>query len=139
MKRSTLSAIVLRGAIPAVLILLLALPGDIFAQSPQSDHLVSSEMLQQQVEAASHTRQQNIQTVANLLNTPVAEQAMKDAHVDPVQVRTAIPTLSDQELANLASRAAEVQQKIDAGALGFGLTTLLIIAIIILIVVAIVR
>jgi hypothetical protein len=139
MKPSILSNILLRGLIPAALALLLAFPLDAFAQSAAQDHIVSSQSLEQQVQSASRTRQQNIETVTNLLSTPIAERAMRNAHFDPVQVRTAVPTLSDQELANLATRAADVQQKISAGVLGFGLTTLLIIAIVILIVVAIVR
>jgi hypothetical protein len=140
MKHSSIvSIILLRGIIPAALALLLAFPQDIFAQSASQDHLVSPQLLEQQVESASQTRQQDIQTIISLLSTPLAERAMNDAHVDPVQVRTAIPTLSDQELANLAARAADVQQKISAGVLGVGLTTLLIIALIVLIVVVIVR
>ncbi|HEY1768351.1 MAG TPA: hypothetical protein VGG26_11875 [Terracidiphilus sp.] len=138
-KRSILRSILLRGVVPAALTLLLAFPGDIFAQAAQPDHLVSPQLLQQQVENASQARQQDIRTVTNLLSTPVAERAMRDAHFDPVQVRTAIPTLSDQELANLATRAADAQQRIAAGGLGFGLTTLIVVAIIIIIVVAIVR
>jgi hypothetical protein len=138
-KRSILRSILLRGVVPAALTLLLAFPGDIFAQAAQPDHLVSPQLLQQQVENASQARQQDIRTVTNLLSTPVAERAMRDAHFDPVQVRTAIPTLSDQELANLATRAADAQQRIAAGGLGFGLSTLIVVAIIIIIVVAIVR
>jgi hypothetical protein len=139
MKSSMLSIVLLRGIIPAALALLLAFPQDTFSQAAAQDHLVSPQSLEQQVESASQTRQQNIQTITNLLRTPIAERAMRNAHFDPVQVRTAVPTLSDQELANLAARSADVQQKISAGVLGFGLTTLLIIAVIILIVVAIVR
>lgn len=139
MKRSILRSIMLRGIVPAALTVLLAFPGDIFAEATQPDHLVSPQVLQQQVENASQARQQNIRTISNLLSTPVAERAMRDAHFDAVQVRTAIPTLSDQELANLATRAADAQQKIAAGGLGIGLTTLIIIALVIIIVVAIVR
>ncbi|HZP05008.1 MAG TPA: hypothetical protein VFB43_08920 [Terracidiphilus sp.] len=139
MRLSTLSAIVLRALIPAALTVLLAFPGDIFAQSTQPEHLVSPQTLQQQVESASHTRQQNIKTITDLLNTPIAERAMRDAHYDPIQVKTAVPTLSDQELASLAVRATDVQQKISGGVLGFGLITLLVIALIIIIVVAIVH
>lgn len=139
MKHSILSVIVLRGIIPAALALLLAFPQDIFAQAASQDHLVSPQLLQQQVENASQTRQQNIQTITNLLSTPIAERAMTNAHFDPVQVRTAVPTLSDQELANLATRAADVQQKINAGVLGVGLWTLIVIIAIIIIVVAIVH
>ena len=139
MKLSTPSTIMLRALIPAALTVLLAFPGDIFAQSPQPDHLVSPQALQQQVESGSRMRQQNIRTITDLLNTPIAERAMRDAHYDPIQVKTAVPTLSDQELASLAVRATDVQQKISGGVLGFGLITLLVIALIIIIVVAIVH
>jgi hypothetical protein len=139
MKPSLLSVILLRGVIPAVLVLLLAYPQDIFAQAAAPQHLVSPESLQQQVQSATQTRQQNIETINKLLSSPVAERAMQNAHYDPVQVRTAVPTLSDQELANLATRSADVQQRISAGGLGFGLTTLLIVVLIIIIVVAIVH
>lgn len=140
MKPTILSNILLRGLIPAALALLLAFPPqNLFAQAPQ-DHLVTSQSLEQQVQSTSHTRQQNIETITNLLSTPIAERAMRDAHYDPVQVRTTVPTLSDQELANLAARSADVQQKmISGGVLGFGLITLIVIALIIIIVVAIVR
>lgn len=139
MKPTFLSRILLRGLIPAALAVLLAFPPqNMFAQAPQ-DHLVTSQSLEQQVQSASHTRQHNIETINNMLSTPIAERAMRDAHYDPIQVRTAVPTLSDQELANLATRAADVQQKISGGVLGFGVITLLVIAVVILIVVAIVR
>lgn len=137
MKLSILSAIVLRGIIPAALTFLLAFPQDIFAQPAPQEHLVTPQLMQQQVESAAQARESNINTVTGFLNTPIAERAMRDAHVDPIQVRTAVPTLSDQELANLASRAAEAQQQIAAGGLGFTLTLLIVIAIIIIIVVAI--
>lgn len=60
---------------------------------------------------------------------------MRSQHYDPVKVRTAIPTLSDQELANLASRANDAQQKFAAGFIGNGLLLILIIAIVVIIVV----
>ena len=139
MKTSPLLEHLLRAVVPAALALLLAFPQDIFAQPAPQDHLVSPQMLQQRMENADGARQQNIQTILHLLGTSVAQRAMQEAHVDPVQVRIAVPTLSDQELASLANRAADAQQKIDAGVLGFGVVTLLVIAIIILIVVAVVR
>jgi hypothetical protein len=103
------------------------------------DHLVSPNALQQQVQANSATRQQNIDTVTNFLSTPIAERTMKSHHYDPVQVRSAIPTLSDEELANLASRASGAQQKFSAGVLGVGVLTLIIIIVVVIIVVAIVH
>jgi hypothetical protein len=136
-KHRTLSIFLLRGLIPAALMLVLACPADIFAQPAPQEHLVTPQTMQQQLQSASQARQANIKTVTDFLSTPTADRAMRDGHFDPVQVRTAIPTLSDQELANLASRSASAQQRISAGALGFGLTVILIIAIVIIIVVAI--
>jgi DNA-binding PucR family transcriptional regulator len=103
------------------------------------DHLVSPSDLQQQVQTNAATRQQNIETVTNFLSTPIAERAMKSHHYDPVKVRSAIPTLSDEELANLASRANDAQQKFAGGFLGIGVLTLLIIIIVVIIVVAVVH
>jgi DNA-binding PucR family transcriptional regulator len=103
------------------------------------DHLVSPDALQQQVQANAATRQQNINTVTNFLSTPIAERAMQSHHYDPVKVRSAIPTLSDEELANLASRASDAQQKFSAGVLGVGVLTLLILIVVVIIVVAIVH
>jgi hypothetical protein len=139
MKRSIFSPLLLRGIIPAALIFLLVNPAAGMAQSTAQDHLVSPQVLQQQVQSTSETRQQNIRTVTDFLSTPIAERAMHDAHYDPVQVRTAIPTLSDQELANLASRSADAQQKFAAGYIGQGLLTLIIICVVIIIIVAIVH
>ncbi len=58
---------------------------------------------------------------------------MKDSKIDPVQVKTAIPTLSDAELADLSARADRAQHDFAAGLLGT--TALLLIIIIILVVI----
>jgi hypothetical protein len=139
MKLSILSPLLLRGIVPAALSFLLVNPMASMAQSTTQDHLVSPQALQQQVQSASETRQQNIRTVTDFLSTPTAERVMHDAHYDPVQVRTAIPTLSDQELANLASRSSDAEQKFSAGYIGQGLLTLIIICVVIIIIVAIVH
>ncbi|HKR26287.1 MAG TPA: PA2779 family protein [Acidobacteriaceae bacterium] len=99
------------------------------------DHVVSSQALQQQIQTNTATRQQNIETLTNVLATPVAQRVMKDNHFDPVKVRSAIPTLSDAELANLAQRANDGQQKFSAGLLGLGMWIVILIAIIVIIVV----
>jgi hypothetical protein len=64
---------------------------------------------------------------------------MRDAKIDPVQVQTAIPTLSDSELANLSTRATDAQQKFSAGVLGTSMLTLIIVLIAIIIIVAIIH
>jgi hypothetical protein len=114
----------------------LAFPADIFAQASEADHIVSPEVLQQRLQASSAVRQQEIKTVTGLLSSPAAERAMKDAHINPEQVRTAIPTLSDLELANLATRAADAQQKFSAGSMSNEqlLIVILIVALVIIVV-----
>jgi hypothetical protein len=103
------------------------------------DHIVSSQALEQQVVNAAATRQKNIDTLTNLLGTPTAQKAMHDAKVDPVQVKNAIPTLSDEELANLSGRVTKAQNDFAGGVLGVGLFTLIILVVILIIVVSIVH
>src|SRR6266853_4715975 len=99
-------ALLIRAILPAILVVLLAMPSASVAQTsdPQAadqDHIVTSLALQQQVQTSSADRQRNIDTVTQFLSSPQADRAMHDAKVDAKQVRSAIPTLSDQELANL--------------------------------------
>jgi hypothetical protein len=130
---------VLNAFVPAILIVLVSCPGDILAQNIAEDHIVSSQTLQKQVEASSAARQKNVETLSKFMSTPTAEKAMRDAKIDPVQVRTAIPTLSDSDLANLSSRAKDAQQKFSAGALTQNMLVLIIILIAVIIIVAIVH
>ncbi len=106
------------------------------AQDQSNDHIVSSQALQQQVQTASATRQQNIGTLTQFLSTPLANRAMQSKHIDAVKVRTAIPTLSDAELADLASRARDAQQQFAAGFLGVSMLLLIVLAIVVIVVVA---
>jgi hypothetical protein len=52
--------------------------------------------------------------VQHLLSTPAAEKAMKSAKVDLQQVKTAVSSLDDQELAQLAARANKAQADFSA-------------------------
>jgi hypothetical protein len=113
---------------------LLCLPAFTPAARAQ-DHLVTSQALQQQVQSASAARRQNIDTLTRFLSTSEAESAMQAHHINPVQVRSAIPSLSNQELASLASRAAQAQQQFAAGFLGMGMLLVIIIAIVVVIIV----
>jgi hypothetical protein len=135
-KLSASSLLPLRGVLFGALILVLAWPSDIFSQAVAEDHLVSPQALQQQVVNSSATRQQNISTVKGFLSSPTAERAMRDAKIDPIQVRTAIPTLSDDELANLAARSTDAQQKFSAGFISARMLMLLIVIVAVIIIVA---
>ena len=137
MRLSLLSKRLIQGALPGVLVAALAFPPDIFAQTAQTEHLVSPGALQQQLEANSAVRQQRISTVTALLAAPGADRAMRDAHINPDQVRNAIPTLSDEELASLSARAADAQQKFAAGSMtNEGLLIVILIVAIVIIVIA---
>jgi hypothetical protein len=138
--RKRLSSLLLRGALLGLMICALAFPTDIFGQSAQQDHIVNSQAMQQRLEASSSARQRNIDTLNTLLSSPVAEQAMQEAHVTPSQVKTAIPTLSDEELSNLATRAADAQMKFAAGSMSnHDMLLIILVLVIVIVVVAIVH
>jgi hypothetical protein len=124
-----------RFLVALVLVALFIVPGDLLAQS----HLVSPADLQRQVVAASQVREHNLETVKNFLSTPTAEKAMQSSHINPQQVRTAVSTLNDQELAQLAARADKAQHDFAAGNLSDRDLILIIlgIAVLVLIIVAV--
>jgi hypothetical protein len=144
MKLPSPFALLNRAILPATLVVALSMPSSSFAQTTSrqadnEDHVVTSQALQQQVQTSSADRQKNIDTVTQFLSTPQADRAMKDAKVDAQQVKSAIPTLSDQELANLSARASNAQQDFAAGHIGPSLLTIIILVIVVIIIVAIVR
>jgi hypothetical protein len=100
-------------------------------------HLVSPAQMQQQVEASTVTRQKQIQDLTEFLSTDAAQQVMKNAKIDPVQVKTAIPTLSDAELADLSARADHAQHDFAAGVLGTTALLLIILVILVIILVSV--
>ena len=125
----------LRVAVATLLVALFIVPTDALAQS----HVVSPADLQREAVAASQVRQHNLDSVQRLLSTPAAEKALKSAKMDTQQVKTAVSTLSDQELAQLAARADKAQADFAAGNLSERDLILIIlgIAILVLIIVAV--
>lgn len=103
-------------------------------QARSTDHIVSTQALQQKVQEQAATRQKNIETVQGLFKTPLAQRAMKMEHVDPAQVQKAIPTLSNAELANLSVRAQSAQQEFAAGRIDNETLLLIIIAMLFIII-----
>ena len=138
--QSSLSSRLVRCVAPLTLLLTLLWWGRAAAQAidPTSDrdHIVSSQALQEQAVSATAARQKHIDTLTEILKTPTAQKAMRDAKVDPVQVKSAIPTLSDDELANLSGRVTKAQSDFSAGIIGIGLFTLIILVVILIIIVA---
>jgi hypothetical protein len=102
-----------RAFMAGILVVIFAVPSNLAAQT----HLVSPADLQKETVATSKARQNNLQAVMQFLSSDRAEKALKSAHMDPTQVKTAVSTLSDQELAQLASRSAKAQADLAAGRL----------------------
>jgi hypothetical protein len=117
-----------RLALTSVLALAFALPCA-YAQ----DHVVSSSDLQKEVVNATQVRQQNMEKVQTLLSTDAAQQAMQSLHANPEQVKTAVSTLNDQELAQLAAKADKAQADFAAGTLDTRDLLLIIIGVVVLI------
>jgi hypothetical protein len=118
-----------RPMIAILLVTLFLIPADLRAQN----HLVSPADLQQQVMSATQQRQHNIDSLQQFLSTPLAEKAMKDANINPRQVQNAIPSLSNQELAQLSARAEKAQRDFAAGDLTQRDILLIILAVVVLV------
>jgi hypothetical protein len=102
-----------RALVACILVAIFAVPPSLLAQS----HLVSPADLQKELVASTQARQHNLETVRQSLSSQRAEYALKTAHINPVQVQTAVATLSDQELAQLASKVDKAQADFAGGRL----------------------
>lgn len=114
----------------------------VFAAHPArgaQDHVVSPSEMQKDAVAATHARQQNVETVTQFLSSPQATRAIESAHLNPTQVKNAVSKLSDQEVAQLASRVDKAQADFAAGNMSDRdlIMILLLIVLLILIIVAV--
>lgn len=97
--------------------------------SAAQKHVVSPAELQQAALSAAQGRQKNLAKVDKFFSSPQAQKALKSAHLDPVQIKRAVPSLGDQELAQLASKADKAQENFAAGALTTTQITYILIAL----------
>jgi hypothetical protein len=107
--------------------------------SDQDTHLVPPIQLDQQVQASTAARQKQVQDLTQFLSTPQAVKAMQDAKIDPVQVKTAIPSLSDAELADLSARANHAQSEFAAGVLSNQTLLIIILVLVAVILIAVIH
>jgi hypothetical protein len=135
------SGVLSRSLILAALFSIMALPPALKAQQATSDdtHLVSPAQLQQQVQSASADRRKNIDSLTQFLSTPMAVGKMKSEHIDPAQVKNAIPSLSDAELADLSARATKAQQQFVAGTLSNNDLLIIILILVVVILIAVIH
>jgi len=126
-----------RVVVAFVLAAIFALPQNLLAET--ATHVVSPSELRQAVVKASTARQQNRDEVQQFFSSERAQQALKAAHINPEQVKTAVSTLDDAELAQLASRVQKTQADLAAGTLSDRDLIIILVAIaaLILIIVAV--
>jgi hypothetical protein len=127
---------ILRSVTAWVLIAVFLAPCSLMAET---SHLVSPADLQRSLVNASQTRQHNLETVQSFLSSERATQALTAVHMDPERVKTAVASLSDQELARVAARAQKAQVDFAAGTLSDRDLIIILVAIaaLILIIVAV--
>lgn len=128
---------IVRALMTTALVAGFAVPTGLAAQS--SEHVVSPTELQKAVVTASRGRQQNLDTLNRFFSTEKAQQALESAHQNPEQVKKAVASLSDEELAQLAARANKSQADFAAGTIDNRdlLIILVCIAALILVIVAV--
>jgi Flp pilus assembly protein TadB len=80
-------------------------------------HVVSPSDIRKELVNAAQTRQQNVQKTRRLFSSEETRKALESAQISPEKVDAAISTLSDEELARLASRADKLDQDFAAGRL----------------------
>ena len=126
-----------RAVTACVLVAVFVVPPSLMAQA--AEHVVSPSELQKAALHASQARQQNLATVRDFVSSERAKQALRSAHMDPERVKTAVASLSDAELAQLASRVNKAQADFAAGHLSDRDLIIILVAIaaLILIIVAV--
>jgi hypothetical protein len=126
-----------RVAMAVALAAVFALPQNLLAEV--AGHVVSPSDLQQATVQASTVRQHNVEQVQQFFSSEKADKALRSAHMNPEQVKSAVSTLDDAELARLASRVNKAQADFAAGTLSDRdlIIILVAVAILILIIVAV--
>jgi Flp pilus assembly protein TadB len=78
-------------------------------------HVVSQADIHKELVNAAQTRRQNLEKVKGLFSSDETRKAMAAAQISPERIDVAVKTLSDEELARLASRADKIDQDFAAG------------------------
>ena len=102
-------------------------------------HVVSQADIHKELVNTAQTRQKNLEKTRRLFSSDETRKAMEAAQISPEKVDAAVSTLSDEELARLASRADKLDQDFAAGRLSDRdlLIVLVGIAALVLIIVAV--
>jgi len=98
--------------------------------APCSDHLLTADLVLARLDTARRQRDRNVADLRSFLSDPAVSRAAAAAHLDADSVATKLSALSDQELRDLADRAARIQTDPCSG-LSKGVKITLIIAAIV--------
>ena len=101
------------------------------------EHIVPLKELQGQVQTAAKDRSKNLKDIQRVLSYPAAAAALKKSNVSLEQMRTAVATLSDDELARLSDRARASEKDVEGGLI-VGILALIGLIVVIIIVVSVV-
>jgi hypothetical protein len=116
----------------------LALAAALVAAAPASAHIVTPREAQERLVQKSAARQDDQAAVDRLLSSPQAEAAAAAVGADLGRVRAAVATLSDEELSDVAARAAALQAD-PVAALDSDIRTLLMVFLIVAIVILVLQ
>jgi hypothetical protein len=119
-------------------VLSIALSSLAAGQAFATDHLVTPEAARDRVLDAAAQREQSLGALDSVLSTPAAAGAAASMGADASRLRAALPTLSDAEIADLATRANALQADPVAG-LDSDIRTLLVIFLIVAIVILVLQ
>jgi hypothetical protein len=97
-------------------------------------HVVPLQELQQKLRSTAEQRTRNVADVERVLSYPAAAEALHKASVSPDQMRAAVATLSDAELARFADRARASEKDVQGGLI-VGLLALIGLIVVVIVVV----
>jgi hypothetical protein len=101
------------------------------------EHVVPLKELQGQVRSAAHDRAKNVEDIQRVLSYPAAAASLKKSNVSLEQMRAAVATLSDDELARLSERARASEKDVEGGLI-VGLLALIGLIVVIIVVASVV-
>ncbi len=103
------------------------------------EHVVPLNELHQKVRSTQEERAKNIEDIQRVLSYPAAAEALQKANVNQEQMRQAVATLSDQELARLSDRARAAEKDVQGGFIVGILALIGLIVVVIVVVVLVTR
>jgi hypothetical protein len=123
--------------VTAYVLAVFAVPQSVFAQA--GEHVVTPAEMRKVIVDASQVREENLHTVKEFVSSEKARHALQSSGMRPEQVKDAVASLSDAELAQLAAKVHTTQADFAAGKMSDHdlIVILIAIAALILIIVAV--